>query len=168
MKTESKIRDNLILFTGFTLFELVVVLAIISAMIVVVMPFCKRSNDSLKVKQHSSSIAQTLRYACDLAEKRNKAVKFIFDEKRRSYHLQIQDSENSFKPLDDFTGTEQFFDEGIQVFDAEGFEQAGSEYTLVFTPQSPWPNAWIKLSAKDIIMLIRIKSKDVDIQEESI
>jgi prepilin-type N-terminal cleavage/methylation domain-containing protein len=168
MKTESKTRDNLVFFTGFTLFELVVVLAIISAMVAVVLPFCKRSNDSLKVKQHSSNIAQSLRYACDLAEKRNKAVKFIFDEKQRSYHLQIEGSENSFEPLDDFTGTEQFLDEGIQVADTEGFEQAGSEYTLVFDPQKLWPDASIKLSTKDLTVQIRVKSKYVDIQEEGI
>ncbi|MHC4397100.1 MAG: pilus assembly FimT family protein [Planctomycetota bacterium] len=66
---------------GFTLFELVVVLAIISAMVAVVLPFCKRSNDGLKIKQGSRNIAQALRYAIDFAQKRNIAVKFIFNEK---------------------------------------------------------------------------------------
>ena len=40
--------------SAFTLFELVVVLAIISAMVAVVIPFCKRSNYGLKIKQASS------------------------------------------------------------------------------------------------------------------
>jgi type II secretory pathway pseudopilin PulG len=46
---------------AFTLFELVVVLAIISAMIAVVVPFVKRSNDGLKIIQQSRDVAQTIK-----------------------------------------------------------------------------------------------------------
>ena len=153
---------------GFTLFELVIVLAIISAMVTVVLPFCKRSNDGLKIKQAGSNIAQAMRYAIDLAQKKQRVVKFVFDEKYRSYHLQIEDAENSFEPVDDFTDAEKFIDENIHLFDIEGFEQTGSEYYLVFDPKRPWPVAWISLSANDLIETIRIKSKYVEIEEESI
>ena len=154
--------------SAFTLIELVIVLAIISAMVAVVMPFAKRSNDGLKIKQHSSSIAQAIRYAIDLAQKRNRAVKFIFNEKYRSYRLQIEDSENSFEPVEDFTGTERFMDENIHLFDIEGFEQTGQEYYLIFDPKRAWPDAWISFSTNDLTVTIRIKSKYVEIEEESI
>ena len=163
-----KTRNNSVFPAGFTLFELVVVLAIISAMVAVVLPFCKRSNDGLKIKQVSSSIAQVVRYAIDLAEKRKRPVKFIFNEKYKSYCLQIEDSENSFEPVDDFTGTERFIDKNIHLFDIEDFEQIGQEYFLIFDPKKAWPNAWISFSNNDLIMTIRIKSKYVEIQEESI
>ncbi len=152
---------------GFTFLELVVVLAIISAMVAVVLPFCKRSNDGLKIKQASSSIAQAVRYAIDLAQIENKSVKFIFNEKYRSYCLQMEGRENTFEPVEDFTGTETFIDENMHLFDIEGFEQTGSEYFLVFDPQRPWPVAWISFSTNDLIMTIRIKSKYVEIEEES-
>ena len=163
-----KNENNHIFTTGFTLFELVVVLAIISAMVAVVLPLVQRSNDGLKIKQAGSSIAQTIRYAINLAQTRNKAVKFIYNDKYRSYHLQIEDTENNFEPVDDFTGTERFLDKNIQLFDIEGFEQTGSKFFLVFDPQRPWPNAWISLSTNDLIETIRIKSKYVEIEEESI
>ena len=153
---------------GFTLIELMVVLAIISAMVAVVLPFCKRSNDGLKIKQASSSIAQAIRYSIDLAEKRNKAVKFIFNEKYSSYCLQIENSENSFESLEDFAGTERFLDKNIHLFYIEGFEQTGQEYSIVFDPQRPWPDAWISFSTNDLTEIIRIKSKYVEIEEESI
>ena len=148
---------------GFTLFELVVVLAIISAMVAVVLPFCKRSNEGLKIKQAGSSIAQTIRYAIDLAQKRNRAVKFIFNEKYKSYRLQIEDSENSFEPVDDFTGTDRFIDKNIYLFDIEGFEQTGQEYFIVFDPQRSWPNAQISFSTNDLTVTIRIKSKYIEL-----
>ena len=44
--------------SAFTFFELVIVLAIISAMVAVVLPFCRRSNEGLKIRQAGSSIAQ--------------------------------------------------------------------------------------------------------------
>ena len=154
--------------SAFTLFELVIVLAILSAMVAVVMPFAKRSNNSLKIKQASSSIAQTIRYAIDLAQKRNKAVKFIYNKKYSSYRLEIEDTENSFEPVDDFVGTERFIDENIHLFDVEGFEQEGQEYYLIFDPKKPWPDAWFSLSTNDLTETIRIKSKYVEIEEESI
>ena len=152
-----KTGNSTVFFTGFTLFELVIVLAIISAMVAVVMPFAKRSNDGLKIKQAGSNIAKAIRYAIDLAQKRNKAVKFIFIEKY-----------NSFEPVDKFTGTERFIDENIHLFDIEGFEQAGQEYYLIFDPKRPWPDAWISLSTNDLTETIRIKSKYVEIEEDSI
>lgn len=153
---------------AFTLIELVVVLAIISAMVAVVLPLCKRSNDALEIRQHSSSVAQVLRYAIGLAEKKNKAVKFILDEKYRSYCLEIEDDENSFVELEDFTGVEKFYNENIDLFDIEGFEQTGSRYILVFDPQKAWPNALISFSNNDLTVIIRIKSRYVEVEEESV
>ncbi len=163
MKTS---KDNFC-SAGFTLFELVVVLAIISAMVVVALPFCKRSNDGLKIKQTGSSIAQTLRYGIDLAEKRKQAVKFIYNDKYKSYQLEIEDSPNSFEPVDNFTGTKTFLDKNIGLFDIEGFEQTGQEYFLVFDPKVAWPDAWISFSTDNLVITIKIKSKYVEIQEES-
>ncbi|MHC5061197.1 MAG: pilus assembly FimT family protein [Planctomycetota bacterium] len=163
-----KFGNKTVFSAGFTLFELVVVLAILSAMVAVVLPLVRRSNDGLKIKQAGSSIAQTIRYAIDLAQKRNKAVKFIYNDKYRSYHLQIEDTENSFEPVEDFTGTERFINENIQLFDIEGFEQTGSESFLIFDPEMAWPNAWISFSTNDLTVTIRIKSKYVEIEEESI
>ncbi len=160
--------DKTVLPTGFTLFELVIVLAIISAMVTVVLPFCKRSNEGLKIKQAGSSIAQTIRQAIDLAQIKKRAVKFIYNNKYKSYRLEIEDTENSFEPVDGFAGTESFLDEAIHLFDIEGFEQTSQKYSIVFDPQEPWPNAQISFSTNDLIMTIRIRSKYVEIEEESI
>ena len=153
---------------AFTLFELVIVLAIISALIAVVVPFGKRSNDGLKIKQHSSNIAQALRYAIGLAEKDNRAVKFVFDKKNRCYYLQIANRENNFRKMENFAGTERFLDNNIHLFDIEGFEQTGSQYFLIFDPQKSWPKAWISLAIQDLTETIRINAKHVEIEENSI
>ena len=163
-----KTKETIKIHAGFTLIELVIVLAIISAMVAVVLPFSKRSNDGLKIKQHSSNIAQTIRYAVDLAQKNNRAVKFVFNGKNRSYYLEIEDGENNFRQLEDFAGKERFLDEHIHLFDIEGFEQAGPEFFIIFDPQKPWPSAWISLATNDLTVTIRIKSKYVEVEENSI
>jgi len=163
-----KTRNNNVFSAGITFLELVVVLVIISVMVGIVLPFCQRSNNSLKIKQATNSIAQTLRYAIDLAQKQNRTVMFIFNEKYGSYYLKIDKGDNSFKPVDDFTGTEKFIDENIHLYDYIGFEQAGSNYSLTFNPQNTWANALISFFAKDMIITIRIKSKIVDIEEKEI
>lgn len=158
--------DNL--FGGFTLFELVVVLSIISAMVAVVMPFCKKSNDGLKVQQAVGSIAQVIRYGIDLADRSNRAVKFIYDDSNRSYRLEIENSVSSFKPVEDFTGTQKFLDKNIDLYDTEGFEQAGGEFSVVFDPKSSWRQAWISFSTEDLIMKIRVNFRYVEIQQQTI
>jgi prepilin-type N-terminal cleavage/methylation domain-containing protein len=163
-----KTINKTITFPGFTLIEIVIVLAIISAMIVVVLPLCKRSNNGLQIKQDSSDIAQAIRYAADLAEKGKKAVKFIFNEKFKSFHLEVEDSENSFKPVEDFTGTERYIDKNVQLNDIDGFEQNGQEYFLIFDPLRPLPDAGISFSSSDLIVTIKIHSKNVEIEEQSI
>ena len=64
---------------GFTLFELIVVLAIISAMVTVIVPFASRSNDSLQIREQSRDVAQTIRYAIDLAQNSCRPVKFVIN-----------------------------------------------------------------------------------------
>jgi hypothetical protein len=44
----------------------------------------------------------------------------------------------------------------------------GQEYFIVFDPQRPWPDAWISFCTNDLTETIRIKSKYVEIEEESI
>jgi len=163
-----KTGNNNVFVTGFTLFELVVVLAIISAMVAVVMPLVQRSNDGLKIKQAAADIAQVIRYAIDLADKRKRPVKFTYNDKYKSYRLEIEQDQDSFEPVDDFTGSERFLDENIVLFDIEGFEQTGQEYFLVFDPQKAWQDAWISFTTEDLIMTIKIELRYVEIEEESI
>lgn len=153
---------------GFTLFELVVVMAIVSAMIAVALPLATRSNEGLKITLESSNIAQTLRYAIDLAEKKNKAVRFVFNDRYGSFHLEIEESDNRFMPLADFAGKEKFIDKNIHLFDIEGFEQDGPEYILALEPRDKWCNAAISFATTDLIKTIRISGQYVAVEEESI
>jgi prepilin-type N-terminal cleavage/methylation domain-containing protein len=153
---------------GFTLLELVIVLTIISIMIAVTLPLSKRSNDGVKIRQHGGIIAQTLLYAIDLAENKNKAVKFIVNANNRSFCLQMEDDHNNFRNVEDFSGAEQHFDESISLFDVEGFEQDGNRYYIVFNPQNAWPTGWIRFSTKNLSETIRINSKYVNIEENGI
>jgi prepilin-type N-terminal cleavage/methylation domain-containing protein len=152
---------------AFTLFELVVVLAIIAALAAVVLPFSRRSNDALKMKQHSSSMAQMLRYAVNLAED-NDSVRFVFDSKNMSYSLRMADDSHNFKQSPDFAGAERFLDRSIYLFDIEGFEQAGAEYLLTFDARMSWPQAHITLCTRDVTETIRIDTKNVVVEEKSI
>ena len=168
MTLQTQDSNNVMPRRGFTLFELVVVMAIISAMIAVALPLCRRSNEGLKITQDSSNIAQALRYAIDLAERKNIAVRFVFNDRYRSFHLEIEESGSLFAPLDDFAGKETFIDKSIHLFDIEGFQQDGPEYVLTLEPQNQWPSAWISLATTDLTKTIRVRGKYVAVEEESI
>lgn len=162
---ENKYQVKFPVSLAFTLFELVVVLAIISALIVIVVPFNKRGNEKLKIQQYSNDIAQTCRYAIDLAGKKQKAVRFIFSEKGMYYCLQIMQSSDYSEPLEIFAGSPRYIDKNIHLFDIEGFEQNGQEYFLAFDPQKPWPVARITFTTDDLTEIIKIDGKYVWIEQ---
>jgi prepilin-type N-terminal cleavage/methylation domain-containing protein len=167
MTRQMNSRIELTTNSAFTLFELVVVLAIISALAAMVVPFSRRSNEALKVRQHSSSIAQMLRYALSLAENSN-SVRFVFDSKSMSYSLEAADDTGNFRRSEDFVGQKRFLDNNIYLSDIDGFDQAGREYFLAFDWRLPWPQAHISLSTKDVTETIRINARSVEVEEQSL
>ncbi|MBL7106093.1 MAG: prepilin-type N-terminal cleavage/methylation domain-containing protein [Phycisphaerae bacterium] len=152
-------------FRAFTLVELMVVLMIISVSVTIALPFCKRSNQGLKMRQACDDIAQTIRYAIDLAEKDNKKTKFVFDSKYSSYYLQ-QENEGHFEALNDFTRKERFIG-NIQLYDSKGFEQEKNTYFFVFDPEIPWPDGYLTFAAEDMMITININSRYVEIKDQN-
>jgi prepilin-type N-terminal cleavage/methylation domain-containing protein len=161
-------KNNLLASAGFTLLELVIVLTIISIMIVVVLPLSKKSDDGAKIKQHCGNIAQSLRYAIDLSETNNKAVKFVIDTHNRSFYLRMENDHNNFTTVGDFLSAEKHFDDSISLSDIEGFEQDGNCYYTVFNPQNTWPTGRLSFFIKNLTVTIRINSKNVNVENKSI
>ena len=163
-----KDKDKIVGLIGFTLLELVIVLAIISGMVAVVIPFAKRSSDGLKTREQSQNMAQTIRYAIDLAQNNRRAVKFIFNSKNKSYCLEADSGDDNFELAEGFLGSIRYMDKDIYISDIDGFSQDGKSFFLIFDPKRPWPTAWLSLATKDSIETIKINGKNVQIEETGI
>jgi len=155
---------------GFTLFELMVVLMIIAAMVTIAVPYATRSNESLKIKQECLNIAEAVRYAIDLARNTNRPTRIVINPKNNSYLLEIAapTSNQDFIPTEDFQGIVHYFGQTIQVMDTDGFDVEANNRYLIFDPTKPWPNASISLSSNDAIKTIKIRGKQVAIKESTI
>ena len=162
MTNHLKIRD------GFTLIELIVVLAIISAMISVVLPFAGRSNEGLKIKEQVRDIAETIKYALDLAQNSHKQVKFVINTQDKSYQLQTADDKGFFTILESSLGSIRYIEQVVVIGDIDGFTSEGQGLTLIFDYRKPWPKASFSLSTKDLKEVITINGKSVNIEETSI
>lgn len=162
MTNHLKIRD------GFTLIELIVVLAIISAMISVVLPFAGRSNEGLKIKEQGRDIAETIKYALDLAQNSHKQVKFVINTQDKSYQLQTADDKGFFTILESSLGSIRYIEQVVVIGDIDGFTSEGQGLTLIFDYRKPWPKASFSLSTKDLKEVITINGKSVNIEETSI
>jgi len=164
MKSKSDITGS----TAFTLFELIVVLTIISVMVAVIVPFAVRSNEGLKIREQSRDIAQTIRYAITLAQDRHRPTKFVINTKNKSYYLQQCNENGNFKLVESSFGTVRYIDNKIHIFDMDGFQLDAEKLFLVFDPEKPWPKAWLTLSTKDLTETLKIEAKNVQIEETSI
>jgi prepilin-type N-terminal cleavage/methylation domain-containing protein len=155
---------------GFTLLELMIVLVIIAAMVTVAVPYASRSNKSLKMKQESLSMAEAIKYAADLAMDTKKPTRIVINLKTNTYLLEIAAGINnqSFKPIEGFGGNIRYLGQSVHIIDMTGFSIEGKEHGLVFEPTRPWPNATISLSSDDAIKTIKIRGKQVEIEDSTI
>jgi prepilin-type N-terminal cleavage/methylation domain-containing protein len=167
-KMQAAIKNNLSMTAGFTLFELVVVMAVISVMIMVAVPYASKSNDGLKLKQEGLNIAEAIKYAIDLAINSGKSVRITIDTKNKEYLLEAASAENTYRPLDGFLGAACYISQTTRIVDMTGFETDGSNQYLVFAPAKQWPQAEFSLSAGDIVETIRIKGKKIEVEESTI
>jgi len=170
MTTEMKIeiKNSLSMPSGFTLFELVVVMAVISVMVMVAVPYASKSNEGLKLKQEGLNIAEAVKYAIDLAINSGKPVRITIDTKNKDYLLEAAAAENVYKPIEGFPGEVCYISQTTSIVDMTGFETDGSNQYLVFDTAKQWPDAEFSLSAGDIVETIRIKGKRVEVEESAL
>ena len=145
-KTNSRVLTQ----RGFTLLELVLVLAIVSAMVTIAVPYATKSNEALKIKQQALNIAQAVQYALDLSINTKRPTRIVIDTRNKSYVLQLaaQRNNRNFEPLEGFYGATRYIAKSIQVSDITGFDVDGNGYNLVFDPHQKWPTAAVSLTDK--------------------
>jgi len=169
-EVSANVRDKRWQPCGFTLIELVIVLAIISAMVMVIMPYATKSNESLKLNQECLNIAETVRYAINLSVNSRKPIRIVIDPKNKSYSLETGariDGQN-FKPIEDIQGSTHYLGRNIEIKDVDGFSIEKEGYYLVFDPARAWPEASISLSNSGTIKIIKIRREQVEIEDSEI
>lgn len=163
-----QMKNRALRLHGFTLFELIVVLVIIAAMATVVVPYATRSNESLKIKQECLDMVETIKYAVDLAMDTKRPTRIVINSKNNSYLLEIATGINNqnYKPIEVLRV--RYFGRSVDVIDTTGFTVDGNGRYLIFDPARLWPNASICLSTSDAIRTIKIKGKQVEIDNSAI
>ena len=155
---------------GFTLFELIVVLAIISSMMMVIIPYARRSNDNLQLKEDCLNVTELIRYALDLTMHTKKTTKVGINPQDNSYWLEIApDTESkNYKPIDNFLCNARYFNKNVHLKDIAGFDTEGNNRYIVFDPSKQWPDASFSLLVGDSIETIKINGRQVELEESAI
>ena len=148
--------------------ELIIVMAIISAMITVIAPYATRSNNDLKLKEQCRNLAETTKYALNFAQVVYKPTRLVIDTKTKSYHVEMMADNGTYEPLQTFAGSTQYIASTIAIGGLDGFETDKDKDYLIFDPERPWPYANISLLDNDSTATIKIQGKQVDIEEQNI
>jgi len=156
------------LTAGFTLFELIIVLAVISAIIGVTLPYATRSNHFLSIKQDALNITEAFKYSIDLAQSVNRKIKISISTQDRTYQLLQENDEKQYEPLEGYFGIARGFDKDISVGNIQGLTNQTNEWYLIIDPTKVFPDASLELKSKDIIVKIIITGRKVAIEETSI
>jgi prepilin-type N-terminal cleavage/methylation domain-containing protein len=157
-------------FDGFTLLELMIVLVIISALVTVTVPYVTRSSKGLEIEQESLNIAEAVKCAINLSTNTKRMTKLVVDPENKSYFLEIANGieGRDFELLKRAQGAVRHLSNAIHIVDTDGFTFEGKTWNLVFDPGRKWPEASISLSTTDVIRTIRIRGKQVEIDEPTI
>jgi prepilin-type N-terminal cleavage/methylation domain-containing protein len=153
---------------GFTLLELMIVLAVISAVVGVTLPYASRSNHVLSIRQDGLNIAQAFQYGIDIAESRNNKVKITLDPVERSYQLLTENQDGWYEPLEGYFGIARRFSQDVSLDNVEGLTRAGDEWQFIIDPAEIFAEADFELRAKEIIIKIVISGRGVKVEETGI
>ena len=154
---------------AFTLIELIVVLTILATMTAIVLPYGKRSNKHLKVKQECLNLAGILTYSINYASEASKPTRTTIDLKRRIYFLEAASSINSSDFMIVPVGGRELrpLSQNLYVTNIDGFEVNTNGYYIVFDPLKPWPKASISLSDEETTHTIIIDGKRIEVADST-
>ena len=149
---------------GFSLAELLVVLAIMAALVCGAVPYAAKSRDSQKLRQQSFDIAAALSYLRDQAINTNRPTRFVLNLKERSYRLEVHsDDGQRFVPAAGFWGRLIRLGEDFSVTEMVGFEKDGSDEYLVFDPWRSWPAGEFTLAGPKQEITIKVEGIQIEL-----
>ena len=150
---------------GFTLYELVIVTAIISAAVSVCLPYATRSRVAEEVRQEASNIRETLIYGLRLAEGSGKNVRVVFDFKGGRYCLQVEDEGDRFEVSERFPRGWRNLSDGIKFVESGGMEVDGEFRFVEFSRDVEWPRGEVSVVSSEVSVDIIVEGRDVRIEE---
>lgn len=147
MRTNNTGRSNGI--CGFTLVELLLVLALIAISIAAITPRLGESISGWQVRESSKNMLAAIRLARQLAITRQDVMVFALDADSASFTIRsVSHSPSSGSISNDFFVPRQFFGKGVKIVQLEGFDQVGSEKVIVFWPDGMAKKAHVTLAAE--------------------
>jgi len=166
LRTNNKLSRS----RGFTLFELITVLLIISAMAMAVVPYVTRSNSNLATREQGLNMAEAIKYAIDLAGDTKRPTRIVINLQKKSYVIETASGVNNqdYQQVQDLQGAAGCLGESVAIVDMEGFGVEGKNCQLIFDPARLWPDASFSLSTGEAIETIKIRGKRVEIEESTI
>ena len=155
---------------AFTLVELVIVLLVIAAMVTVAVPYATRSSESRKLEDVCRDLAETIKYAMSYALDTQKRTRLAVDVMQGSYVIEASRGANEdvFEPLEDSRAGLRLLGAGLRILDYDGFQPIqGNRYGLVFDVSTPWPQARLSLTLKDMCRTVTITGRLVAVEGKS-
>jgi len=155
---------------GFTLIEILLVLAVLGIVTAMAIPSFTRSFAQLQLRDAANDVAYVMRYAQSRAINTRRPLKLMFDEQLTSYWLEeaIQESEEGdeevsvdYKPVSSRLGRKSAVPDGITV--------EAPNPAIVFTPDGRIEKTQIKVCQKEECLIVSTQNQSgyVNVAEEN-
>ena len=151
---------------GFTLIELVMVLAIVAAMAAVIAPYAGRSNTALRFTNHCLNIAEAFAYARELSHNGTCVAAVWIDPAAGTYRIEVSRPQDNgrFDTLEGPAGRTNCVGPNIEILDVRGFELVGRRYLLSFEPSKESVSAAVELATADERAVVEIRNGHVQVR----
>jgi prepilin-type N-terminal cleavage/methylation domain-containing protein len=148
---------------AFTLIEMIIVMAIISAMMTVVIPYATNSRSSAQLKLTAIDLALTIDYAINHATHKKKPTRILIDTKTPAFSIETATSTDPliFDSAPQITPATTVLPKPLRFTDFKGLTHANKNWQIIFDPDEPWPKALITLASDNAEISVNIRGKYV-------
>jgi prepilin-type N-terminal cleavage/methylation domain-containing protein len=148
---------------AFTLIEMIIVMAIISAMMTVVIPYAANSRRAAQLKLTAIDLAQTIDYAINHAIHNKIPTRILIDTKTPAFSIETATSTDPliFDTATRITPATTVLPNPLRFADFDGLIHTNNNWQIVFNPAEPWPDASITLASDNAEININIRGKYV-------
>ena len=155
--------------TAFTFAELLVLLAILSVMATIALPYASHSNRQLQWQQEIANLKTSLALLIEQAKTTQRPTRLTIDPVEQSYQLQQTSNraDEDFEPLPGALGQKRLLEKHSSFDQLEGFQNDGQNKILLFDPSRPWPRAELTILTEQSIHHLLINGQTIEYQHEN-
>lgn len=149
---------------GFTLCELIIVMAVISIGVILTIPLARNSKAASSVRQEAENLAEIIKSGAEIFDITGSDILVRLDKERRYYGIEIRNSEGEFMRYKPEKFSRGFSNE-IHLADTSGLAAFENDMVIKFSRGEKMPSGKVVLANEQCAVEVVFEYRKVELNE---